>query len=117
MLGFRVWDVRNNRFDEHEVWNICTDGTINHTMSPPIFIPMQSTGIRAQGYFIDKAAYDFIYEGDIVKVECPDINHSYIFEVKCIPSFFVNLPYGQIKFTISVLGNKYQHPELLEQTC
>lgn len=124
MLGFRVWDVEKKEFCGYREFVASMEGNLlEHDgtnmltawYSDKSFIPMQSTGIQSQGFLIKDRNYDFIYEGDIVKVECPDINHEYIFLVESIPHFYINLPYRQTRFIITILGDKYQNPELLEK--
>ena len=118
MLGFRVWDSIGkkmiypnlDKIDDPD-FLLGPDGSLllpytNHR-TPESYIPMQSTGIKDSNEIA-------IFEGDVIKISHNETQE--IRDVKDIIDF--HMTYAQFyyvfgEFTIDLIGNIYENPELL----
>ena len=138
-LKFRVWHKKRKRMYEvlhlhTETWsnggewvtakgfNIITQQDIHIQIEPKDGIIMQSTGLRDRDGKL-------IYEDDIIeftdnvtingskthvaKVEHNKEFNAYMYHAECMGWYTIN-PSQNKRFKVKVIGNIYEHPELLE---
>lgn len=120
-IKFRCWDKENKEMLDVEYlhWDDCTgEFSIRTTMYSDYFdtedmILMQYVGLK------DKNGKE-IYEGDIVKIDCPtmkmtgEIKYSEMSATFFIYDEIIEETLWYQKEELEVIGNIYENPELLE---
>lgn len=116
MLGFRVWDDKHNLMSDKS-FCMGEDGSVfsfdeccdtHRDLNLNRYIPMQSTGFK------DREGNE-IFSGDIIHFIGGSI--VLIEDSRELGIMLFNRDAGDIPYhlTCLILGNRYQHPELLEK--
>lgn len=120
MRKFRAWDKENGcyvKLREHPQLVLRLSGTLTEGSTTPDYILEQFTGL------LDKAGKE-IWEGDIVHYDVAPFDNHTNFVVRWFPGHY-NCCGIMIQAGINdlacypegeVIGNKFEHPSLLEQS-